>query len=68
MLKVCDFERSGKKSWNRARASCKISVEEFKEHFEGVTAEKYELEPERIRERLRDRAIRDRQRRLRKQM
>ena len=27
-----------------------ISVEEFKEHFERVTAERYELEPERIRE------------------
>ena len=40
----------GKRSWKRAPVSCKISVEEFKEHFEGVTAERYELEPERIRE------------------
>lgn len=40
----------GKRSWKRAPVSCKISVEEFEEHFEGVTAERYELEPERIRE------------------
>ena len=28
--------------------SCKISVEEFNEHFEGVTVERYYLEPEMI--------------------
>ena len=28
--------------------SCKISVGEFREHFEGVTAERYKLEPEAI--------------------
>ena len=42
------LKEMGKRSWERASVSCKVSVEEFNEYFEGVTAERYELEPERI--------------------
>ena len=40
----------GKRSWKKALVSCRIFVEEFKENFEEVTTERYELESGRIRD------------------